>query len=149
MILETLICRVRNIVRHSILKVDQDTIVPFIWIAIILIIVDFITTFVGVISWSCEEMNVVSLKFMAEYGNFYGLLVSIIGKVILILLPWLIYKANCIRVDKDINALLYDIPLKNIYFVLYKVFIIVAIITTSITDINNMTLIIKGMCHYG
>lgn len=135
--------RVENWIISKMLKIDQRTVFPFIYIVIILIGIDLIVTFIGIGFGYAEESNIISLMFMKRYGDFYGLLISFFGKIMLILLPLLVYKTFSRYIEKESNKIFNDIPLKNIYFILYTTIILMSITTTFVVDMNNIMLILK------
>lgn len=135
--------------KSIILKVDQRTIVPFIYAIVILIGIDLITTFIGIRFGFDEEKNIIPIMFMQRYGDFNGLLISYFGKIMLVLFPLLAYKTVHGYIEKESNKLFNDIPLKNIYFILYMTIIIMSMVTTFVADMNNMMLILKGIYNYG
>lgn len=133
----------------NILKIDERTIIPFVYIIVGLIGIDFITTIIGMIFGFGDEKNAISLMFMKMYGDFNGLLISYFGKITLVLFPLFFYKVIHGYIDKESNKFFNKIPLKNIYFILYATIIIMSITTTFTVDLNNITLILKGIYNYG
>ena len=122
-----------NIFQYTI---DKKILVPFIHIAIILIGIDILTTVAGLIL-GLEERNFISLMFVNKFGNFYGLIVSIVCKSVIVIFPMIAYK----YVQKELETTF----LKNTYWALYMVLIIITMITTLMTDINNITEIINKL----
>lgn len=110
-------------------NIDQKTLVPFIYIATILIGIDVLTTIVG-LRLGLEEYNFISLMFMNIFGNFCGLMMSIAGKYLMVIFPMVVYQ----YVEKELETTF----LKNTYWILYMVFIIITIMTTLIVEINNI-----------
>lgn len=117
-------------------KIDQKTLVPFIYVAIILIGIDMVVTAAG-LRLGLEEGNFITLRFMNMFGDFYGLMVSIVGKSIIVIFPMIAYQ----YIQKELETTF----LKNIYWAFYMGFIIMTIITTLITDINNIMAIIDQL----
>lgn len=117
-------------------KIDQKTLVPFVYIAIILIGIDMVITAAG-LRLGLEEGNFITLRFMNMFGDFYGLVASIIGKNIIVIFPMIVYQ----YVQKELETAF----LKNIYWTSYMGLIIVTIITTLITDINNIMAVINQL----
>lgn len=124
------------------LKIDKKTVIPFIYIVIVLIGIDIITTFMGIGFGSLEENNMISLMLMKRYGDFFGLLISFFGKIMLILFPMLFYKMVSGTIERESSETFND-TFKNTYFVLYMVAIIASITATFVADINNIILIMN------
>lgn len=118
------------------MSIDQKTLVPFINIAAILIGVDILTTIAG-LRLGLEECNFISLIFINIFGNFYGLIASIVSKSVIVIFPMIAYQ----YVQKELKTIF----LKNTYWVLYMILIIITTITTLMTDINNITEIINKL----
>lgn len=72
-------------------KIDQKTLVPFIYITIILIGIDMIITITG-LRLGLEEGNFITLRFMNNFGDFYGLMVSIASKSVIVVFPMVAYQ---------------------------------------------------------
>lgn len=117
-------------------KIDQKTLVPFIYITIILIGIDMIITITG-LRLGLEEGNFITLRFMNNFGDFYGLMVSIASKSVIVVFPMVAYQ----HVEKKLDTTF----LKNAYWAFYMGLIIVTIITTLIVDINNIIAIISEL----
>jgi hypothetical protein len=115
-------------------NIDQKTLVPLIHIAIILIGIDAITTVAG-LKLGLEEHNFISIMFINVFGNFYGLILSMVGKCILIIFPMVAYQYVSLETTF----------LKNTYWVLYMVLIIVTIMATLRADINNIMDIVNKL----
>ncbi len=113
--------------------IDQKTVIPFIYIAISLIGFDMLITALG-IKLGLEETNLITLMFMKRFGNLYGLILSMVGKTILVISPLLVYPF----IEKDLKTTL----LKKIYWILFTILSIFAIMTTLIIDIKNILSII-------
>lgn len=118
---------------RKISNIDQKTLTPFIYVAIILIGIDMVITIVG-LRLGLEEGNFISIMFINMFGNFYGLVTSIASKCIIVIFPMIAYQ----YVQKELETTF----LKNTYWILYMILIIMVIITTLRTDINNITEII-------
>jgi len=132
----------------NILKINQKTVIPFIYISIILIGIDLVTTFIGM-RLGFEEKNIVSLMLMNRYGDWYGLLASIFGKILLVISPLIVYVTIPRCIEKELDKSFNNIPLRNIYWILYMTIIFVTITTTFIIDINNITVLINSIYRYG
>lgn len=143
----TLMSRIENKMMSNILKINQKTVIPFIYISIILIGIDLITTFIGM-RLGFEEKNIVPLMLMNEYGDRYGLLASIFGKILLVMSPLIVYVTIPRRIEKELDKSFNNVPLRNIYWVLYMTVILITIITTFIADINNIMVLLKGTYLY-
>lgn len=118
------------------LNIEQKTLAPFIYIAIILIGIDMVTTIVG-LKIGLEEKNVISLKLMDMFGDFYGLLVSTIGRCIIVIFPMIAYQ----YVEKELDTTF----LKNTYIILYAILIVIAITVALKIDIYNIIAIIDRL----
>lgn len=117
-------------------NINQKTLIPFIYSAIILIWMDGIITVVG-LKLGLEENNFISLMFMNILGNFYGLIASITGKSVIVIFPMITYQ----YVHKELETIF----LKKTYNMLYMVLIIITILTTLMADINNIIEIINKL----
>ena len=117
---------------------DQKTLLPFFYITMILIGIDVITTVIG-LELGLEEGNFIPLMFIRMFGSYYGLLISIVGKYVVVIFPMIVYQ----YVEKGFETTF----LKNIYWIFYLIILIIAIITTLRTDINNIIAII-GQLQY-
>jgi len=139
-------------IKINILKINQKTVIPFIYISVILIGIDLITTFIGM-RLGYEEENIVSLMLMKRYGDWYGLLASTFGKILLVIsplispliAPLIAYVTIPRFVEEELDKSFNNVPLINIYWALYMIVILTTIITTFIIDISNTMLIIKGI----
>ena len=120
------------------IDIDQKTLAPFIYITVILIGIDVLTTIIG-LRLGLEESNFISMMFMNMFGSFHGLMTSITGKCLVVIFPIIVYQF----VEKELKTHF----LKNTYWILYLILIIIAIITTLRTDINNIMEII-GQLRY-
>lgn len=118
------------------MTVNQKTLVPFIYIAFILIGIDMLTTIAG-LRLGLEESNFISLMLNNMFGNFYGFMASIVGKSVIVIFPMIVYQ----YVQEELETTF----LRNLYWSLYMILIIITIITTLMTDINNMTKIINSL----
>lgn len=125
MVLDMLINRIGKIIGD----IDQKTVIPFIYIAIILIGFDIITTAIG-LKLGIEETYTITLIIMERFGNLYGLIISMIGKSILVISPLLAYRF----VEKELKIHF----LKNTYTTLYLMVIFVTIISALYIDTNNI-----------
>lgn len=72
-------------------NIDQRTLVPFIYIAVVLIGIDMITTIAG-LKLGLEEHNFISIMFINKFGNFYGLISAMVGKYIVMVFPMIAYQ---------------------------------------------------------
>lgn len=126
----------KNVFKMS--RIDQKTLVPFIYIAILLIGIDMVITAAG-LRLGLEESNFITLRFMNIFGDLYGLTISMVGKCAIVIFPMVAYQ----YIEKELETTF----LKNNYWTLYMVLIIITIITTLITDINNIIAII-GQLQY-
>jgi len=122
--------------KFKISKIDQKTLVPFVYITIILIGIDMVVTAAG-LKLGLEENNFITLRLMNMFGDFYGLMASIVGKSIIVIFPMIAYQ----HVEKKFDANF----LKNIYWAFYMGFIVITIIMTLIVDINNIMAVINQL----
>ena len=76
---------------------------------------------------------------MNIFGSFYGLVVSISGKCLVLIFPMIAYQ----YIEKELETTF----LRNTYNILYLIFIIIAIMTTLRIVINNIIAII-GQLQY-
>lgn len=136
----TLIDRIENRMIINKLKIDQKTVIPFIYIAIILIGFDLVITYAGM-KYGLEEGNIITLFFINRLGDLYGLVASMIGKSLIIISPLIAYRF----VEKELNKSFKNISMKNIYWIHYTLLIVVAIITTLYTDINNLMILVSRL----
>lgn len=128
--------KIENKIMYNILMVERKTVIPFVYMAIILIVLDLITTVVAM-KLGLSEKNIITLAIMGEFGSSHGLLVSIIGKIILMILPFIAYQF----VYKELNTFFIGIPLRNIYWTLYTIIALITIMTTFVTDVSNTMII--------
>lgn len=117
-------------------KIDQKTLVPFIYVAIILIGIDMVVTATG-LRLGLEEGNFITLRLVNMLGDFYGLMAYIVSKSIIVIFPMIAYQ----YVQKELETVF----LKNIYWTFYMGFIIMTIIMALIVDIDNMIAIINQL----
>jgi len=134
----TLINKIENKIMYNILKIEQKTVIPFIYMTTIIIGLDLTTTTVGM-KFGLDEGNMITLMFMNKFGVLYGLLMSIIGKTILVISPFVVYKF----IDKELNTFFIGVPLRNIYWILYMTLVLMVIITTLIADVSNTIMIMN------
>lgn len=118
------------------MKINQKTVVPFIYLTFILIGIDMVTTIIG-IKLRLEESNFISLMFINLFGNFLGLIVSMTVKCIVVVFPMIAYH----YVEKGLDTSF----LKNIYMLLYMALIVIAILTTIYVDIKNIMAIVNEL----
>lgn len=131
--------KIENSVMSYMLNIDKKTVIPFVYIVLILIGIDLITTYIG-INIGLEEGNIVTLFFMERHGYIYGLLASIFGKAIFVVFPLILYRYISKGLDKTLN----NIPLRNIYWILYlTVIIFLTMITTFFADVSNIIYIME------
>lgn len=128
---------------HAISRIDQKTVILLIYIAIFLIGMDLATTVIG-LRLGLEEENVITLTYMDILGDFYGAIASMLGKSMIVIFPLMAYKL----IDNRLDASMRNISLRKIYWVLYASLMILAIVTTLHTNINNLVLIM-GKMNYG
>lgn len=96
--------------------------------------IDMGITIVGLML-GLEELNFIVLRFMDIFGDFYGLVVSVAVKCAIVIFPMVAYR----YVEKEFEV---DF-LKNVYWGLYAVLIMITIITTLTVNVNNVVEIIN------
>lgn len=113
-------------------SIDRNSMMSFVYIAISIIVIDLITTVIG-LRMGFHETNNVALKFMSIFGDMYGLIVSMLGKILLLISPMLVYKFF----EKHLG----QIQLKDTFWILYSLVVIVSIISTLDVVIDNIIII--------